>query len=121
MNEEDTDRIIPLHVSPSESQPKAPAGMPNICAVCGDRGAHIKKRRCTYSAPLCNRCRALPEHRVMSKAFLRKNVPWLPAKFYPRPVGYTVNCRHPAFHQQAMYLWGDVAARCVDLGLEIPE
>ena len=87
------------------------------CEGCGAAGA--RRRHC--GGRLCAVCRGAPEHRVISEALLRKAVPWLPSESYPEPIGSAVNCRHPAFRRQRMYLWGDVALRCLELGVQLPD
>ena len=89
------------------------------CSSCGALGAH--RRLCSGSAALCLRCRVSPEHKVISEAALRKTAPWLQVNQLPEPVGSCVNCKHPAFRKQRMYLWGDVALRCLELNLPVPQ
>ena len=90
------------------------------CTICGKSDDSVRRRRCTGGDALCQICRTLPTEQLMSEALLRKRAPWLDASLYPTPIGTTINCKHPAFHRQRMYRWSDVAARCVELHLEIP-
>jgi hypothetical protein len=92
-----------------------------ICRGCGISAHHVRRRICTGGEALCPACRSSPVHRVMSEALLRARAPWLDAIYFPCPVGYAVNCKHPAFRSQRMYLWSEVAERCVALGLDVPE
>ena len=100
---------------------ETPARCYPACAQCQKRKSDVRRRQCTGGAPLCSLCRSLPAHKVLSRALLRKSAPWLPEDQYPGPVGHTVNCKHPAFARQHMFLWGDVAQRCADLGLPLPD
>ena len=91
------------------------------CVGCGVSSHTVRRRMCTGGEALCQACRGSPSYRVMSETLLRASAPWLDAVYYPDPVGFAVNCKHPAFRPQRMYLWADVAERCVALGVEIPE
>ena len=57
----------------------------------------------------------------MSEAAVRARAPQLSPSLYPLPVGTVVNCANPAFRRQRVYMWGDVALRCAQLNLELPE
>ena len=92
-----------------------------MCTECGQLSMEVKRRFCTGGHALCPTCRYSPEHKVLSHSYLQKSVPWLEPLFYPEIVGHTVNCKHPAFRPQRMYKWSDVAARCLELGLKIPD
>ena len=104
----------------------APAPRPKSggrCEECERGPPHVmvEKRRCTGGTMLCSHCRALPEHRIMSEACVRRTVSWLPQDSYPPHVGTIVNCVRPCFRRQRVYAWGDVAAECARRGLPLPE
>jgi len=94
------------------------------CESCGrayPEVARVRRRVCTGSQALCDSCRASPEHKIMTEAALRRLAPQLPAHLYPAPLGSVANCVNPAFRRQRVYAWGDVALRCAQLSLPLPD
>ena len=87
------------------------------CQSCGAESA--KLRRCTQEV-LCASCRRSGEFLILTAAELRRQAPWLPAEDWPPARGRIVNSKNPRFARQPVYLWGDVALRCVELQLPVP-
>lgn len=121
---QDADRFVELQ-SNMRSAPtrKETGGFTKIlkCVGCSIERSDVRRRLCTGGEPLCVTCRASPFYRLMSESLLRTSAPGLEMAYYPRPVGYTVNGKNPAFRPQRMYLWADIAERCAALGIDIPE
>lgn len=94
-----------------------------ICGECGasSKVQKVRRRVCTNDPPLCTICQNSPRYKILSEASVRRAVPDLEREFYPLPAGTVVNCRHPAFRRQRVYYWSDIALRCLELGIDLPD
>ena len=77
-------------------------------------------RVCTKQV-LCERCRSLPDYRIMTCAAVKKSLGLPESAFLHLRTGHVANPVDRRFRRVGVYYWKDVATFCLDNGLEIPE
>ena len=89
-----------------------------MCISCSASESAL--RVCTKQV-LCERCRSLPEFRIMTCAAVKKSLGIPETAFIHLRAGRIANPVDRRYRRLGVYFWKDVADFCVQNGLEIPE
>jgi len=88
------------------------------CEAC--RANPSRWRRCTQQQ-LCDGCRALPEHKIVTFARARQATGLENEDLLPYRQGFVPNPFNVKFKRLPVLYWKDLAALCIARGLEIPD